>query len=111
MSWEKLAQNRIEEAIAAGQFDDLPGRGQPLDLTEYFSRPAAERAGVSLLKNAGVLPPEMELLKQIGRLEEVLAACGDDEPQRRERLQAELQELRVGYAMAMERRRRREPAG
>ncbi len=106
MSWEKLAHHRIEEAIAAGEFDDLPGRGQPLDLAEYFSRPAAERAGASLLKNAGVLPPEMETLKSIARIEGMLAAC--TAPDRQRRLREELQELRVGFAMAMERRRRRE---
>ena len=107
MSWEKLAHHRIEEAIAAGEFDDLPGPGQPLDLAEYFSRPPTERAGVSLLKNAGVLPPEMELLKAIGRLEEALHECADS--QRHSRLQTELQETRVAFAMAMERRKRREP--
>ena len=104
MSWEKLAHNRIEEAIAAGEFDDLPGRGKPLDLTEYFSQPSAERAGVSLLKNAGVLPPELELLKLIARVEEAMAKNAD--PAQRARLNAELQEHRVAFAMAMERRRR-----
>jgi len=106
MNWEKLAQNRIEEAIAAGEFEDLPGRGQPLDLTDYFSRPPAERAGVSLLKNAGVLPPEMELLKRIASLEAALEVC--DKAVERRRLQEELQEYRVAYAMAMERRKKRE---
>lgn len=104
MSWEKLAQNRIEEAIASGEFDDLPGRGQPLDLTDYFSRSPAERVGVSLLKNAGVLPPEMELLKLAAGVEEALARCTD--PAQRARLNAELQERRVAFAMVMERRRR-----
>jgi hypothetical protein len=104
MSWEKLAQNRIEEAIASGEFDELPGRGQPLDLTDYFSRPPTERAGVSLLKNAGVLPPEIELLKLAARAEEALTRCTD--PAQRARLNTELQEHRVAFAMAMERRRR-----
>jgi hypothetical protein len=103
MSWEKLAQNRIEEALAAGEFDDLPGRGKPLDLTEYFSRTPEERAGVSLLKNAGVLPPELELLKLAASLEDALARSQD--AGQRARLNAELQEHRVAFAMAMERRR------
>jgi hypothetical protein len=108
MSWEKLAQNRIEEAISSGKFDDLPGRGQPLDLTDYFSHSPAERAGVSLLKNAGVLPPEMELLKLAARAEEALARCTD--PAQRARLNAELQEHRVAFALTMERRRRTKSA-
>ena len=106
MSWEKLAQHRIEEAIAAGEFDDLPGRGQPLDLAEYFSHPATERMGVQVLKNANVLPPEVEQLKQIAALEAALTSCPTDE--QRKSLQSKLQEKRVAFAMTMERKRRRE---
>lgn len=108
MSWEKLAQNRIEEAIASGEFDDLPGRGQPLPLDEYFSLPPSERAGASLLKSANVLPPEMELLKSIAALEASHARCAD--PTAKSRLFTEMQEKRVAFTMAMERRRRRDPA-
>ena len=108
MNWQKLVEERIGEAFAQGEFDDLPGRGQPLDLTDYFALPAAERAGVQVLKNAKVLPPEMELLKKIAGLEAALAAC-QGAAQRR-RMETELQEKRVGFAMAMERRKRREPA-
>jgi len=107
MNWQKLAENRIDEAIALGEFDDLPGRGRPLDLTEYFSQPASERVGVNLLKNAGVVPPEVELLKQVAALEVALAECGD--AAERERLNAELQEKQVALALALERRKRREP--
>ena len=108
MNWQKLAENRIDEAIALGEFDDLPGRGRPLDLTEYFSQPAAERVGVNLLKNANVVPPEVELLKQIAALEASLAACA--EAGKQQRLSAELQEKRVAFALAVERRKRREPS-
>ena len=107
MSWEKLANNRIDEAIASGEFDDLPGQGQPLDLSEYFSQPAAERVGVHLLRNADVMPPEVELLKQIATLEEALAAAEMD-PAKRDRVKADLQEKRVAFALAMERRKRRD---
>jgi hypothetical protein len=108
VSWEKLAQNRIEEAIAAGEFDDLPGRGRPLDLAEYFTLPAAERMGAQLLKNANVLPPEMELLKRIAELESSVERCEDTAE--RSRLRGEIHEKRVAFALAMERRRRRDPA-
>jgi hypothetical protein len=106
MSWEKLAQNRIEEAIAAGEFDDLPGKGKPLDLAEYFALSPTERAGEAVLKNAGVLPPEMELLRKIAALEAALASA--DRADERGRLQAELQEQRVVFALAMELRKKRE---
>src|SRR5690349_8882754 len=72
MNWTKLAEDRIEEAIANGEFDHLPGQGQPLDLAQYFALPAAERAGATLLKNANVVPPEVQLLTEIGELEEAI---------------------------------------
>jgi hypothetical protein len=103
MNWEKLAQNRIEEAIAQGEFDDLPGRGQPLNLDEYFSLPPAERAGAALLRNAGVAPPEVELLKSATLLEAALEGCTD--PSEQARLRWEIEERKVALALGMERRR------
>lgn len=129
MNWARLAEDRIEEAISRGEFRDLPGQGQPLDLTEYFALPAAERAGAALLKNANVVPPEVQLLKEIGELEETIqgveggaAAGGRDASHAPQtsysaldecltRLRAQLQEKRVAFALAMERRRRRAPRG
>ena len=108
MNWGRLAEHRIEEAMAQGEFDNLPGRGRPLDLSEYFAQPATERVGTNLLKSANVLPPEMEILKRIAALEGALEAC--QEAGEAGRLRAELQEKRVAYAMTMERRRRRERA-
>jgi hypothetical protein len=109
MNWTQLAENRIEEAIASGEFDDLPGKGRPLDLAEYFARPAAERAGAALLKNANVVPPEVQLLKEIARLEEAIAEAKDRPREVVAKLREELQEKRVAFALAMERRRRRDP--
>lgn len=115
MSWAKLAESRIEEAIANGEFKDLPGHGQPLDLAEYFALSPAERAGAALLKNANVVPPEVQLLNEIASLEEAIqkvdkshTACRSHTSQE-DRLRNQLQEKRVAFALAMERRRRREP--
>jgi len=48
MAFSRIAENRIKEAMAQGQFENLPGAGQPLNLEEYFGwrRPAAEPRGV-----------------------------------------------------------------
>ena len=43
MSFEKIAEEKIEEAIAAGEFDNLPGQGKPLDLDAYFATPEQMR--------------------------------------------------------------------
>lgn len=114
MNWIKLAEDRIEEAIANGEFDDLPGRGQPLDLAEYFALPATERAGAMLLKNANVVPPEVQLLEEIAGLETAVSdlEAAQDACERAKHLQTlrtQLQEKRVAFSLAMERRRRRDP--
>jgi hypothetical protein len=107
MNWTKLAEDRIAEAIANGEFDNLPGQGKPLDLADYFALPAAERAGTALLKNANVVPPEVQLLKEIAELEKAIVFHSDSP--RVARLREQLQEKRVAFSMSMERRRRREP--
>lgn len=105
--WEKLAENRIQEAIENGDLQP-PAAGTPLDLSDYFSQPATERMGLSILKGAGVIPPEIELLKAVAALENELAACTDS--RRAAALRDELQQRRVSLAMTMERRKRRDPS-
>jgi len=72
MSFEKHAEERIREAIDRGDFDDLPGKGAPLNLDAYFATPEHLRMGYVILKNAGIIPEEMELLKEIDRLRRLL---------------------------------------
>ena len=36
MAFERIAENRIREAMRDGRFDDLAGRGRPIDLEDYF---------------------------------------------------------------------------
>ena len=102
-AWRLIAENRIQEAFGNGEFDNLPGKGQPLDLTGYFSTPEHERIGFSMLRNAGVLPPEMELLKEIESLEARFKASRNKVEQ--ERLQREIQVKKLKAAMALEQRR------
>jgi hypothetical protein len=37
-----IAERRLEEAIRAGELDDLPGAGKPLALDDYRARVAAK---------------------------------------------------------------------
>ncbi|HEY1476062.1 MAG TPA: DUF1992 domain-containing protein, partial [Chthoniobacterales bacterium] len=62
----------IEEWLAENECADLPGKGKPLDLDEYFSWPEDLRLGYSLLKNSGHVPEEVEQSREIKRLEEEL---------------------------------------
>ena len=52
---EIIAERRIEEAIGRGEFDDLPGAGQPLELADLDpSLPEELRMAYRILKNAGI---------------------------------------------------------
>jgi hypothetical protein len=76
--FSKLAENRIREAIAAGDFDDLTGKGQPLNLEEDSHIPVELRMAYKILKNADCLPPELELRKEVVQLQDLVAAMPDE---------------------------------
>jgi hypothetical protein len=75
---ERLAEQRILEAQRKGEFDDLAGKGKPLELDDYSSLPEELRMAYHVLKNARVLPPEAELMKDIRILEDLLKHVEDE---------------------------------
>jgi hypothetical protein len=95
----------IEQWLAEKQPEELPGKGKPLDLNEYFSWPEDQRMGLSLLKNSGCVPFEVEQLREIKRLSDEIEKCADD--QVKIRLQRRLQEERVQLNLRIEQLRRR----
>ena len=64
---QSLVDARIEEARLRGEFDNLPGAGKPLP-EEDMSVPEELRLTHRILKNAGVLPPELGELSEINQL-------------------------------------------
>jgi hypothetical protein len=78
MSFDKLVEEKIQEAMARGDFDNLSGAGKPLDLDSYFAAPEDLRMAWSVLKNAGYMPEEAQLLQEIARLKAQLAAMPRD---------------------------------
>lgn len=76
----RLADRRIEEAMREGKFDNLPGRGKPLDLEPM---PAEENArlmwwAIKLMRNADFTPDEVRLRKQVDTLRDELAAAKNE---------------------------------
>jgi hypothetical protein len=64
---EILAERRIQEAMDEGFFDDLPGRGEPLDMSENpFEDPGARMAH-RILRNSGHTLPWIEESREIVR--------------------------------------------
>ncbi|HSF58153.1 MAG TPA: DnaJ family domain-containing protein [Candidatus Binatia bacterium] len=78
----RIAEEKIREAQRTGAFDNLPGKGKPLQLEDMSWVPEDLRIGYLILKNAHVLPPEAELRKDIHTLEDLLKHV-EDEGERR----------------------------
>jgi hypothetical protein len=75
--FDKIVEERIRDAASRGFFDDLPGMGGPLELEDDSHLPEELRLAYKILKNAGCLPPEIELKKEILRAEELLGGIED----------------------------------
>jgi hypothetical protein len=73
MSLQPSVEATIKEAMQRGEFENLQSRAKPIDPNTCFETPAELRAALTLLKNAGVLPEEVELLKEIASLKESFA--------------------------------------
>ena len=102
-AFDRLVEEKLQEAIEEGLFDDLPGRGRPLALEDLSGLPADLRPSYLLLKGAGVLPEEMQVKKEALHLEDLLRACEGDEE--REALRTKRERLWMRYRLLQERRR------
>ncbi|HSQ69311.1 MAG TPA: DnaJ family domain-containing protein [Steroidobacteraceae bacterium] len=70
--FSELVERRIREAIAKGEFEDLPGTGRPVPLEDASLVPEELRVAYRVLRNSGHLPPELELRREIGDAEALL---------------------------------------
>ena len=69
---QNIAEQRILEAQKDGLFENLPGKGKPLELKDEAHIPPELRIPYAILKNSGNLPPELEERKEIGKLVDML---------------------------------------
>lgn len=57
---------KLSESHASGELRSAPSYGKPLNLGDgYDETPEELRMGMKILKDAGVVPPEVELMQQI----------------------------------------------
>jgi hypothetical protein len=95
-----MAEDAIRAALARGEENSEALRdrkGKPIDLDAYFATPAELRMAFSVLKEGDVVPEELELLKEINRLEEQAATVADEN--RRSTLRIKISELSAVYDM------------
>jgi len=97
----------LREAEASGEMATAPSYGRPLDFGDgYGETPDALRMPMKVLKDAGVVPPEVELMRELNALREKLGRAPDDES--RAPLAQRVAELEVLIALRLERLRRGE---
>jgi hypothetical protein len=75
---QEIIERKIKEAQEKGEFDNLPGKGEPLLLDDDSGVPEDLRLAYKILKNADCLPPELELKKEIRQMEDMLVDIPDE---------------------------------
>jgi deoxycytidine triphosphate deaminase len=101
--FDRIVEALIREAQERGEFDHLPGKGKPIDLDEYFQMPEDVRMAQSLLKNAGMTSPEIQLLKEIAELRQLLTSLVDEK--KKQEVQKKIQEKQIEFNLMMEKRK------
>lgn len=74
-----IAERKIQEAMARGEFDNLPGKGKPIVQEDLSGVPEELRMAYKILKNAGCVPPEIELTNEVASLRRLVLEMEDGE--------------------------------
>lgn len=104
MYLEKAVETAIREAQERGDFDNLKGKGKPIDLSAYFETPEDVRMAYSMLKSAGMVSSEVDLLGEIATLKERLTTTYEEKD--RSRIQKMIREKQLQFNIMMERQKR-----
>ncbi len=92
----------LEASAASGELRAAPSWGKPLaETTGYEQTPEALRLPFKILKNAGFVPPEVELFRQMGALRTELAQAAGDTARERA-LGQRLSDLQQRLALRLE---------
>ena len=101
---DKFIDEQIRKAIEAGEFDNLPGEGKPIDLSTYFETPEDLRIAYSMLRSNNFVPEEVEILKDINELKKRLSGCSDENE--KSKIKKELNDKSYAFNMLIEKRKR-----
>jgi hypothetical protein len=94
----------LEESQASGELQAAPSWGKPLAFGDgYDETPAELRMAMKVLKDAGVVPHEVTLMREARALQARIEACTD--AALLPALQQQLSELQQAIALRLERLR------
>ncbi|MFX3619242.1 MAG: DnaJ family domain-containing protein [Sporolactobacillus sp.] len=99
---ERLAEEKIQKGLREGSFENLPGKGKPQKFEDDSGVPADLRVAYKILKNAGYLPEELQLRKDLVTLTDLINCCTDHAE--KEKLTGELKAKRLEFSRLMEQR-------
>ena len=104
----KLLEDHIGRSLAqsqaSGELQHAPSYGKPLNLGDGYSETPEElRMGMKVLKDAGVMPPEVQLMHDIEALRQSLVGANDDEAARTQRQR--LSQMQQQLALRLEKLR------
>jgi hypothetical protein len=102
----KLVEDHIgkclAESEASGELRRARDWGKPLDLGDgYDETPAELRMGFKVLKDAGVVPPEVEMMQRLREMRARLAAL-DPQGAEAAALGKEIHDLQITVALRIE---------
>lgn len=107
----KLLEDDIGRALAqsaeSGELRSAPSYGKPMNVSDgYDNTPTELRMAMKVLKDAGVVPPEVELMQRIAALEkQAEAATLALETTSAATLRREAADLRLALALRLEKLR------
>lgn len=104
--WILTAEEKIKDAMDAGEFNNLPGRGKPLDLEEDAHVPFELRMMYRMLKRANVPPEEVFIMRECSILRSRLLNNPNLPIEEKIRLKKRLQTIDLEFNMRLERFRR-----
>src|SRR4030067_705340 len=74
----RIGERRIREAMENGEFDNLEGMGKPITFEDETMIPEDLRMVYRILKNAGCIPPEVELRNEVVNMSALMNTIDDD---------------------------------
>jgi hypothetical protein len=101
-AFEIVAERKIVEAMERGEFDNNPLAGKPLPPDGLDNVSPELRMALKIMRNAGIVPEEIELRRQITSISDLLRICASDEE--KVSLRVKLNEKQLRYNMIMEKR-------
>jgi hypothetical protein len=97
---DELIKQWVRKVEATGELERDPNFGKPLPQAEgYLDTPDELKMAFRMLKDAGYVPAEVELLKTLAARKSVLAA--ETDPARRKALQTEIANLQTKAAIML----------